>query len=205
MKFSIIIIFMLGFSVFIMDRLSNTASVNYLKKDTISIDSMLEESIKNKKLQEKLYTKDEPDSSSKTQNTKTPIIENIQNHYHFESLNSGLKVIGYFLFFLGFTLLFIYLSKKFNKVYALNSASKKSDNLITKFSNCNLDNYKELIDFNSKIEQQIYENNLLIELNGENHKISIIKYKNDKLQEKIDFIKMILDNKANINQAILTN
>ncbi len=168
-----------------------------------SKDHILKDGVKKEPLDHKTELKKDINVSNKDNSLITTKVETIQNHYHFEKLNSGLEIIGSSLLFFIALFFFLKISKKaLNKISVL-SALKKSKKLIFEFNkNCDIDKYNQLVDMGYRIEEQICENNLLIELNKESHKISKLIHNNNNLKEKSFFIESTLSKKRNISGVI---
>jgi hypothetical protein len=113
--------------------------------------------------------------------------EVIENHYHFQELNTGLMA---FAGLGGAALSFFILYKiiGFGRTsFVLAKAKKKSNQLLAEFDNV-VDDVKRSIDYNKKIVEQVAFNNLLLQINKNNPAVSPLIVSNQMMKDKLIFI-----------------
>lgn len=113
--------------------------------------------------------------------------EVIENHYHFQELNTGLMA---FAGLGGAALMFFILYKiiGFGRTsFVLAKAKKKSNQLLAEFDNV-VDDVKRSIEYNKKIVEQVAFNNLLLQVNKDNPSVSTLIVSNQMMKDKLIFI-----------------
>lgn len=115
------------------------------------------------------------------------IIEKTENHYHLESLNTGLKTLGYSLLGIFGVFFFIKTTKSLKKTMILHLAMKRSQKLLLAFDKA----FKEKVnylDFSTKISNQLVINNLLISHHSNKDDILKLIINTDQLKERLNFL-----------------
>lgn len=119
--------------------------------------------------------------------------ETIENHYHFEELNSALMAFAglggaVLVFFILYKLIVLW-----RKSLIITNAKQKSNQILAEFDSV-LDDAKKSIDYNKKVVEQVVFNNLLLEGNKGNPAISSLIVSNHMMKDKLIFIERKLLN-----------
>lgn len=119
--------------------------------------------------------------------------ETIENHYHFEELNSALMAFAglggaALVFFIFYKLIGLWRTS-----LVITNAKRKSNQILTEFDSV-LDDAKKSIAYNKKVVEQVAFNNLLLEVNKGNPAISSLIVSNHMMKDKLIFIERKLLN-----------
>lgn len=123
-----------------------------------------------------------------------PIIEQNENHYHFEDLNSGITYLASILLVI-FVLFFSFKGLgKVMKNLSVKKAIKKSQRILTAFDT-DINNSTTYLDYSKIITDQLRFNNTVIEQNKTSYHIPELSVVNDKLQASLTFTeRSLVDN-----------
>lgn len=119
--------------------------------------------------------------------------ETIENHYHFEELNSALMALAglggaVLVFFIFYKLIGMWRNS-----LIITNAKRKSNQILTEFDSV-LDDAKKSIAYNKKVVEQVAFNNLLLEVNKGNPATSSLIVSNHMMKDKLIFIERKLLN-----------
>lgn len=115
-----------------------------------------------------------------------PIIEQTENHYHFEDLNSGITYLASILLFI-FILFFSFKGVgNLVKNISVKKAIKKSQRILTAFE-IDINDSTTYLDYSKIITDQLRFNNTVIKQNKNSYHVPELSVVNDKLQENLTF------------------
>lgn len=132
---------------------------------------------------------------------KEQIIEKTENHYHFDTLNKGLKFLGVALLSIFVTILLLKSFKSIRSLMVVRSAIRKSKKILSSFDN-SVKNKEKYLAISQHIAEQVFINNIIISNQKDKNNIVNLILNTEKLKDRLRFMENSLFNSEKGNQII---